>query len=80
MQKIIFLFDLFIFSKCNLRTFNLGSFFFVFSFGIGQTSKIHYSKNKTIIWDKGSFDQNSLDQNCVFSVDQKFHNQLIKFF
>ncbi len=30
--------------------------------------------------DRGLFDQNSLDQNCVFSVDQKFHNQLIKFF
>ena len=23
---------------------------------------------------------NSLDQNCVFSVDRKFHNQLTKFF
>ncbi len=22
--------------------------------------------------DRGSFDRNSLDQNCVFSVDQKF--------
>jgi len=30
--------------------------------------------------DRGSFDRNSLDRNCVFSVDRKFHNQLIKFF
>ena len=26
--------------------------------------------------DRGSFDQKSVDQNCVFSVDQNFHNQL----
>jgi hypothetical protein len=31
-------------------------------------------------WDRGSFDQNSLDRNCVFSVDQKFNNQLTEFF
>jgi hypothetical protein len=37
-------------------------------------------ENPTSLNDRGSFDQNSLDQNCVFSVDQKFHNQLIKFF
>jgi hypothetical protein len=30
--------------------------------------------------DRELFDQNSLDQNCVFSVDQKFHNQLTEFF
>ena len=30
--------------------------------------------------DTGSVDRISLDQNCVFSVDQKFHNQLIEFF
>ena len=30
--------------------------------------------------DRGSFDRNSLDQNCVFSVDRKFHNQLTEFF
>jgi hypothetical protein len=30
--------------------------------------------------DRGSFDQNSLDRNCVFSVDRKFHNQLTNFF
>ena len=28
--------------------------------------------------DRGSFDQKSIDQNCVFSVDQNFHNQLTK--
>ena len=30
--------------------------------------------------DRGSFDQKSLDQNCHFSVDQNFHNQLTKIF
>ncbi len=30
--------------------------------------------------DRGSFDRNSFDRNCVFSVDRKFHNQLINFF
>ena len=30
--------------------------------------------------DRGSLDQNSLDRNCVFSVDQSFHNQLTKIF
>jgi hypothetical protein len=30
--------------------------------------------------DRGLFDQNSLDRNCLFSVDQNFHNQLTKFF
>ncbi len=29
--------------------------------------------------DRGSFDQNSLDQNCVLSVDQNFDNQLTEF-
>ena len=29
--------------------------------------------------DRGSFDQKSVDQNCHFSVDRKFHNQLTKF-
>jgi hypothetical protein len=28
------------------------------------------------LYDRGSFDQKSVDQNCVFSVDQNFHNQL----
>ena len=32
------------------------------------------------IRDRGSFDQNSLDQNCLFSVDRNFHNQLTKIF
>jgi hypothetical protein len=31
-------------------------------------------------FDRGSFDQNSLDQNCVLSLDQNFDNQLTKFF
>ncbi len=30
--------------------------------------------------DRGLFDQNSLDRNCVFLVDRKFHTQLIEFF
>jgi hypothetical protein len=30
--------------------------------------------------DRGLFDQNSLDRNCVLSVDQNFHNQLTKIF
>jgi hypothetical protein len=29
--------------------------------------------------DWGSFDRNSLDRNCVFSVDQHFDNQLTEF-
>ncbi len=29
--------------------------------------------------DRGSFDRNSLDQNCVLLVDQNFDNQLTKF-
>jgi len=33
-----------------------------------------------LIRDTGSLDRNSLDRNCHFSVDRKFHNQLIKFF
>jgi hypothetical protein len=28
--------------------------------------------------DRGSFDRKSVDQNCVFSVDRNFHNQLTK--
>jgi hypothetical protein len=35
------------------------------------------SGNKKL--DKGSFDQNSLDRNCVLSVDQNFDNQLTEF-
>ncbi len=30
--------------------------------------------------DRGLFDQNSLDRNCVISVDRNFHNQLTEFF
>ncbi len=30
--------------------------------------------------DRGSFDRNSLDRNCVLSLDQNFDNQLTKFF
>ncbi len=30
--------------------------------------------------DRGLLNWTSLDQNCLFSVDQKFHFQLIKFF
>jgi hypothetical protein len=30
--------------------------------------------------DRGSFDQKSVDRNCVFSVDQNFHYQLTEIF
>ena len=30
--------------------------------------------------DRGSVDQNSVDRNCVLSVDQNFTNQLTEFF
>ena len=32
----------------------------------------------TQIYDRVPFDRKSVDQNCVFSVDQNFHNQLTK--
>ena len=32
------------------------------------------------ITDRGSFDRNSLDRNCVLSVDQNFHYQLTEIF
>jgi hypothetical protein len=32
-----------------------------------------------VIEDRGSFDRNSVDQNCVLSVDRNFTNQLTKF-
>jgi hypothetical protein len=34
----------------------------------------------TGFFDRGSFDPNSVDQNCVLLVDRNFHNQLTKFF
>jgi hypothetical protein len=42
------------------------------------------SKRSTVIIiagfnDRGSFDQNSLDQDCVLSLDQNFDNQLTEF-
>jgi hypothetical protein len=37
-------------------------------------------KKPTSFEDRGSFDRNSVDQNCVLSVDRNFHNQLTKFF
>ena len=33
----------------------------------------------SIFYDRGSFDQNSVDQNCVLSVDQNFVNHLTEF-
>jgi hypothetical protein len=57
-----------------------------------MTKKLKFTSTKFVVFwtifhfrcqqenDRGSFDQNSLDRNCVFSVDQKFHNKLIKFF
>jgi hypothetical protein len=38
---------------------------------------LDYKKYGAII-DRGSFDRKSVDRNCVFSVDQNFHNQLTK--
>jgi len=35
--------------------------------------------NVIILNDRGSFDQNSLDQNCVLSLDQNFENHLTEF-
>jgi hypothetical protein len=32
------------------------------------------------ITDRGSFDRNSLDRNCVLSVDRNFHYQLTEIF
>jgi hypothetical protein len=51
----------------------------LFSHFIPLTYKAHKCLNGHLI-DRVLFDQNSLDQNCVFSVDRNFHNQLIKFF
>ena len=49
-----------------------------------QSMNIYLFKRNNVYFrlpfDRGSLDRNSLDQNCVFSVAQKFHNQLIKFF
>jgi hypothetical protein len=37
---------------------------------------------ETLIYiiDRGPFDQKSVDQNCHFSVDRNFHNQLTEIF
>jgi hypothetical protein len=46
-------------------------------------SKRLFNNNNTIIIiiiHRESFDRNSLDQNCHFSVDRNFHNQLTKIF
>jgi hypothetical protein len=34
----------------------------------------------TSFHDRGLFDRNSVDQNCVLSLDQNFNNQLTEFF
>ncbi len=34
------------------------------------------SEKFTVFFDRGPFDRKSVDQNCVFSVDQNFHYQL----
>ena len=34
----------------------------------------------TSFHDRGLFDRNSVDQNCVLSVDRNFHNKLTKIF
>ena len=35
---------------------------------------------KCTVNDRGLFDRNSVDRNCVLSVDRNFHNQLTNFF
>jgi hypothetical protein len=37
------------------------------------------SFNAVHLGDRGSFDRNSVDRNCVLSVDQNFTNQLTEF-
>jgi hypothetical protein len=34
----------------------------------------------TSFHDRGLFDRNSVDQNCVLSLDRNFNNQLTEFF
>ncbi len=46
---------------------------------MGQTNKIVLKKYNCTFYDRGSVDRISLDQNCHFSVDQNFTNQLTKF-
>jgi hypothetical protein len=41
---------------------------------LNSNSKLLSNENN----DRGPFDQKSVDQNCVFSVDRNFHNQLTK--
>jgi hypothetical protein len=43
------------------------------------TDIIKYWSNNNNNKDRGSFDRNSLDQNCVLSLDQNFDNQLTEF-
>jgi hypothetical protein len=38
----------------------------------GLTKNILFCKLRGLGIDRGSFDRNSLDRNCHFSVDQKF--------
>jgi hypothetical protein len=40
--------------------------------------KIEPEMHETLIKDRGSFDQKSVDRNCVLSVDRNFDNQLTK--
>ncbi len=48
----------------------------------GEAEKAHSAATPifTSHNDRGLLDQISLDRNCLFSVDRKFHFQLIKFF
>ena len=41
---------------------------------------VYFFPTKSRFKDRGPFDQKSVDRNCVFSVDQNFHNQLTEFF
>ena len=40
---------------------------------------ITISRLVSYLKDRGLFDRNSLDRNCVLSVDQNFDNQLTEF-
>ncbi len=45
-----------------------------------MSSKMETQMNFVQKYDRGSFDRNSLDQNCVLSVDRNFYYQLTEIF
>jgi hypothetical protein len=46
----------------------------------GNDNEVKFHEIKIQRKDRGSFDRNSVDQNCVLSVDRNFHNQLTEIF